>query len=337
MGNLNCNSELHNSGVFRHRLSQKESMNLYRALPLLTSEMEAVNSAEVIALRMRECFSNQTWNTLKRFEQDPSLDILVIDNFPVNSIDMPETPVAEELDIRSFSLTAAIQIGTVSNIGQHPLSYARENKGRPFRHVTGKISSMGAISSHGALKTLPWHVDQQTLPIAHIENSRGQTVSPQTLSLFCMRTQLDVPTRFLPIRTINEHLGGKSIEALQRAIFRFQPPESVEDLPPLESAPVLIKHGKELYVRFGDGVTTDVEDGQHALNELRELFANKAYWVPILLVPGSLVLFKNNKVLHSRSGFQPLFDGADRWFIRLYSAEKHLIIPVHPEVTFISR
>ena len=78
MSNLNCINTSENSGVFRHRLSEKEAKTLYREIPRPMSEMAAVNNAEAIALCMREYLSNHSWNMLKRFEQDTTLDILEI-------------------------------------------------------------------------------------------------------------------------------------------------------------------------------------------------------------------------------------------------------------------
>ena len=153
MNAFNHVAEWTKNGICRYRLSEKEAKELYRDLPRPQSELDVVQRAQDLAQCLRAALSNQSWNMLQRFKLDPQVDILVIDNFPINTLEMPETPVAVAPEFSDISLTAAILVGVVNGIGQFPLSYPWENQGRLFRHVTSRLSSMQAKSSHGSPTT----------------------------------------------------------------------------------------------------------------------------------------------------------------------------------------
>lgn len=56
-----------------------------------------------------------------------------------------------------------------------------------------------------------------------------------------------------------------------------------------------------------------------ALDALRILLETRKFDKPHLLLPGDFMIFKNQRVLHARDGFEPQNDGADRWLLRLFA------------------
>lgn len=55
------------------------------------------------------------------------------------------------------------------------------------------------------------------------------------------------------------------------------------------------------------------------LSFFRGVLETRRFDEPHLLLPGDFMVFKNQRVLHARDGFEPQNDGADRWLLRLFA------------------
>lgn len=176
------------------------------------------------------------------------------------------------------------------------------------------------ISSHGSSLDFFPHVDNPDLPITgeKLPNEIGKC--PDTLTLLSLKSQENVFTSLLLLDDILENLSDDEIELLSQPLFDVKRPDSFEkDNVSINNLPLLTKYDGKYYSRFDyHNISTKDPLSLQVLNKFRQISLNENLWKKFNLKPGEVIIFNNQRTLHTRNKFTSKFDGNDRWLLRLF-------------------
>lgn len=79
-----------------------------------------------------------------------------------------------------------------------------------------------------------------------------------------------------------------------------------------ESHRISVSYNQVVYCR------SSTVQGEAVLERLQIYLANPKNYESVRLRPGELLLLNNRRVVHARTPFKALFDGADRWLLRVW-------------------
>jgi L-asparagine oxygenase len=146
---------------------------------------------------------------------------------------------------------------------------------------------------------------------------------PHFISLFCLRQDhlRSALTLLVGIRRMLPELSDDVIAQLRRPAYRIRLSSSfVGEGAVSYSAPIAVLTGPrddpDMCVDF-HGMEAMDEPGAKALDILR-VVAERSL-VGVALEPGDLLVVDNRLAAHGRTGFQPRYDGADRWLRRCFA------------------
>lgn len=232
---------------------------------------------------------------------------------------LPQTPIETGFVENSIIPKSSINLlGYVYSLGLFPVVYQGENNGRLIRHVVPRIGLEHQISSYGSSLSFYPHLDNPDLRLRGEVNARSPV--PDTLSLLCLRQQDDVATSLLRLDDILDDLTEDEIKILEEAEFTVDRPASFVEKESIEGLPLLCKNGDGLYVSRFDyhNVRTNSFRHNEVLSKFKKSSLNPKKWISLCLKPGQVVTFDNQRMLHTRNGFKPKFDGTDRWLLRVF-------------------
>lgn len=233
---------------------------------------------------------------------------------------LPDTPIQTGFVSNNAIFETAINlIAYLNALKLYPIVYEGENDGRLIRHVVPRLGFEEQISSYGSSETFYPHVDNPDLSMAG-ETDLDTSPIPHTLTLLCLRHQKGVATSIVPLVDVLSDLSQEDIELLSLPHFKVKRPASFQSNNLIKSnLPILRKHNGSYLSRFDyHNVFSDFPDEQQALQRLQKASLNQDKWISLYLEPGQAVTFDNQKVLHTRNGFKPLFNGKDRWLLRVF-------------------
>lgn len=322
------------------KLSYKESLAAASVFEKfrhrIHSELDIIHLYREIGESLKEALNDQTVSAIAAYHLDESIKIMVVHGFIIDLGAIPETPTIKSSEVSSIVSTVIFQVGLAYIRGEYPQSFINENQGRLFRDVVGKLASRNALSSQGSKKNLTSHVDYAHRLTAGVEVGKSQA-APQSLTLAALRSDLKTGTLFLDEKKLVAPLKAKFGEDIYLEEFVVGSPESVENEPPFTGAPLFIERDGTTHIRFNGKVTAMTDRARDILEEIEKLLTRPQLWVEVLLLPGSMVTWKNNRVLHARSGYEPLFNGADRWYIRMFSSKKEFVQAINPDIPYLCR
>lgn len=216
-------------------------------------------------------------------------------------------------------------MGMLRLIGVHPVVYFGENQGALLRHVTPNKFEVDTISSHGSKKDFGPHVDNPDLPLFD-HFSIPSVISPDVLSLFCVRQDLHVPTDVILLDDVIANMDPSLVETLRMPIYNIQRPDSFgnsKDNVTLNKPIIELDNCGNYVSRFDiHRVSSSYQIGKHALAVFSKEAMNPDILKSFYLSQGDFLIFKNKRVLHSRRAFQPKFDASDRWLMRVFGLYK---------------
>ncbi|WP_340610505.1 TauD/TfdA family dioxygenase [Xenorhabdus bharatensis] len=233
---------------------------------------------------------------------------------------LPETPTEtgyiEEKEIKK-SILSLIKFNI--ELGLYPVVYQGENDGRLIRNVAPKKSAKNQVSSHGYFHDFFPHVDNPDLMING--DSLKNTPCPDTLSLLCLKKEDNVFTSIIRLDDVLTDLSQKDINLLKEHNYIVKRPDSFEGSSQMvENLPLINEYNGKYYSRFDyHNVLSEKKENNDALEKLRKSSMDKNKWIELSLNPGQVVIFNNQRTLHTRNAFQPRFDGNDRWLLRLFA------------------
>ncbi|USI27922.1 hypothetical protein ACD631_16325 [Alteromonas macleodii] len=302
----------------------------------VVDELTLYRMRHQIADEMRSALSCKTVTEIESFVENEQLLVHEINNWPVDMINMVPTPAGKDAPLKDIVLATMIQVG-LSELRNRPvLSYPSENNGQLIRHVTQKYAKQNQLSSHGGATNLPWHSDVAHRPIAGVEATELVGAGPEHLTLFANRVIHGTPTMFLPVSDIFESFSESEQEELLGNNFVIYPPESFSSEGASKHKPIFVRKEDKVWMRYGGRIEAEEQKFDATLTKLKLILA-KLEGTPQFMLPGTSVTWKQNRILHARSIIPAQFNGAGRWYLRLYSASVDGIVPSHPEVPFLSR
>lgn len=257
---------------------------------------------------------------IRSFVENPRLTALVIRNCPRDR-DTPPTPYSGVLSPRSTPIACLVSLSIHSVLGINPVVYEGENDGRLFRHVIPSRSSSSQKSSHGSRLRFSYHVDNPDLPLSS-ETVGNVSCCPEYLSFFGMRCDPRINTTLVNVDELVNALPAATVRELSLPQFEIRRPDSFasnrRNTPELA---VLVRGLSGEWLCRMDCENTHGMNlkAEGALKTLKTLLDSRQFDEPHLLLPGDFMIFKNQRVLHARDGFEPHNDGADRWLIRLFA------------------
>lgn len=321
--------------VLHHRLSWRENM----ALSAFFSHCQAGASAfDYPGPRLGESvipiLEDSTLAALNTFRQDKRAGLLLIRNGPMDGF-LPPTPPSGYLPPWQVPVSSLYILSLLELMDIAPVVYQAENKGRLFRHIVATTDMARNKSSHGALG-LGHHVDCPDLPM---DGEAVSTLSacPDFLSLFCMRTDLDVPTRLAYLPDLLNQLTAEELEILKRPNFRFFRPASYDNPRQTNDMAFLGQNHEGDYVcRIDlDNAKPINDDGKKVEQKIRKILESGEIDQEFLLLPGDFLIFRNQLMTHTRTNaIMPRWDGADRWLVRVFGLKEEargLKLPITSE------
>lgn len=235
--------------------------------------------------------------------------------------DLPPTPYSGKLNYNQIPLSVSNILGISCLMKLHPVVYFGENDGNLIRHVVPVKISTNEISSHGSEKKFGVHVDNPDLELFN-NSIYPNVISPDTLSLYCIRKDKSVSTDIILLDDVIRSLKQDVIEILMQPIFNIQRPDSFLEghTHTCTNQPILAKDSNGNFVSRFDihRVSSLYKIGQYAIKKFSEASSDHSIVRQFTLNAGDMITFKNKRVLHSRGAFSPKFDGKDRWLLRLF-------------------
>jgi len=232
---------------------------------------------------------------------------LIVRNVPIDD-DLPPTPAdGVAPDWARLPLATVAQLATVSLLGD-VIAYADEKSGRLVQDIVPVKGAERRQENSGSVM-LELHTEDGFHPF-----------KPDFVTLLSLRadherrayTTSGAITRALP------RLSAACVATLRRPLFRIRHSSSFGGTDAV-SMPLPVLSGPEaepeLIADF-HAMEADGEGAARALDELRD--AMIAVMVGTVLEVGDLIVVDNRVAVHGRTGFQPRYDGQDRWLRRCF-------------------
>jgi L-asparagine oxygenase len=234
--------------------------------------------------------------------------MILVRGLPVAAV-MPRTPSVAGSVQRSPSESAAILLMFAAGLGD-PVAYRSEKSGALVQDVV-PVPGREELQSNAGSVTLGFHVENAFHPHR-----------PDYVALLCLRSDHEraVGLKVSCIRRFLMLLSPASRQALCRPEFRTAPPPSFGGLGAPGGEHAVVSHSGEDPDLVVDLEATEPLTPQawDALRELGDLFERTAQTV--CLETGDLAIVDNRVAVHGRTGFQPRYDGMDRWLQRTFIA-----------------
>lgn len=242
----------------------------------------------------------------------------ILDTLDIDHV-LPPTPTSNGfVDEAKIIKTVKNLLSYLSGMQLYPVVYEGENDGKLLRHVVPKEGMEKQISSYGSRESFLPHVDNPDLAI-RTEAYRKTSPCPDTLSLLCLRQQENVATSIIKLDDIVASLSDRDINLLQENCFCVSRPASFDKTSVLKNVPLLSIHNGKYISRFDyHNVFSESSLHQSALENFKKSSLDHDKWLELHLQPKQIITFDNQRVLHTRNGFTPKFDGFDRWLIRVF-------------------
>jgi len=266
----------------------------------------------------REILPPQIVTTLGQFARNPAQSVLILRNCP-NDRALPPTPYSGQLSSAQSPIGCQVNLALYQLLGIEPVVYEGENDGNLFRHVVPSRSAAHAKSSHGSRTRFGYHVDNPDLPL-NGEPIGSLSACPEYLSLFGMRCDPKVSTTLVLTEQVLARLDRSVIDILAQPRFSIRRPASFGAPRETTGLPLIVRAPQGQWLcRFDTENTISADaEGSAAIEALRAVLEKRDLDLPLLLLPGDFLIFKNQQVLHARDAFVPLDDGVDRWLLRLF-------------------
>jgi L-asparagine oxygenase len=233
--------------------------------------------------------------------------VLLLRGFEVDDTAIGPTPsiTGRETDENSAPREGFMLMLMISYIGE-AFGWSSQRNGALINNILPVKMHEHEQLSTGSLSNLDWHTEEAFHPFR-----------ADYLALMCLRNHDKIPTQ---LATINEvHISEQSKKILFQPRFIFLADKNFEN-DPRENTPVPVMFGSygSPYVRLDPSFMQPLPGDNEAAAALAEIvaaFGNCLH--DVLLEPGDIALVDNYRAVHGRKGFQPRFDGKDRWLKRV--------------------
>lgn len=218
----------------------------------------------------------------------------------------PDTyPPKSEHRISRFGI---LQLALAMTSGE-PYGLEHQRNGVLTQDIFPKNGILGRVNSGLSAAAFDFHTDQA---FSHDPSER-----PDVVSLACVRNREGVVTGILPVEQAVQDLPTKDVDELLQPQYQFYTGRAAEGRP-ADLGPVLIDDG-ELKVRLGGDTAGTTASAETALTSLRESLKRSAEGRGVILQPGNILTFNNQRSIHYRTAFVPESDTRQRrWLTKVY-------------------
>jgi hypothetical protein len=228
-------------------------------------------------------------------------DALVFENLPADP-ELPPSPSDGRRPTSKSSVSEAVIAGLIEGHAAI-LAFSNEKNGAPIHEIAPAVGQENVPSSSGRVP-FPCHTDVAFL---------APRFAPRGLLLFGLRNQSAAPTSIVPLDLVLEAASPALTSSLAKPIFRHPAPATFE-LGLSVTAPILWcdARGAARIAVQTHAVQPCNEEARAAIAELRRILTS-IETENVVVGPATALLFKNDRVLHSRSAFR-----GERWLQRAY-------------------
>jgi L-asparagine oxygenase len=241
----------------------------------------------------------------------------------------PSDGVVVEDDVRAHVGFLVSLLGAAGGLA--PFAYASENGGRVLRAVSPVAALKSSASSQGSSNDLGWHNDNANQPMVQERTfvPGGPILNPAQ-AFVCIRPKADTPMETLALDDVlvelEEAYGHDVVVALQRPDFEVRWPDSHKHggAVAVSGVPLLVKDELgHVHSRYHEAnVTASGHGAAVALQKFREVVGATTSMMEVHGQPGELLIYSNTRIMHRRRAFEAKFDGADRYYLRVYLAPR---------------
>jgi L-asparagine oxygenase len=245
--------------------------------------------------------------TLRAFRRDAGPQgTMIIQGLPVPEHALPDTPSVAGSVQRTATVSAALLIMVAAGLGD-PAAYLPEKSGSLVQDVV-PVPGQEEFQGNAGSVLLEWHNENAFHPHR-----------PDFVMLLCLRADHEkiAGLRTACARQAVPLLGDAAREALFADEFITAAPPSFDLGDCTVRHAVLTGAPEDPDIRVDLAATTgQTPRARMALKELRTAFDETA--LVRQLEPGDLAIVDNRITVHGRTGFQPHYDGRDRWLQRTF-------------------
>lgn len=231
--------------------------------------------------------------------------LCVINNLPIDPVPGPAPTDGRRPVTKTTYVSELALLGATRAIGWEVVTFHQEKRGEWPQQVAPVIG-LEKTNSSASREEFGAHADNAIFP-------RWVRLG---ISLIGLVNEHQTETYFAPLESILAALPGEVVELLRQPLYRFKFPESFAmDRDYSTTQPVLSRgpHGQEeikFTVYSVEGINPAA---RQAVDVLRGVLPSLLQ--PVVIQPGTLVLFNNARCLHARGRIE----GA-RWAQRIYVA-----------------
>jgi L-asparagine oxygenase len=236
----------------------------------------------------------------------------------------PATPYDHEPNFQQIGKALANLFGLIGALNLRAFAFGAENGGRIVRHVAPRFDSSDEISSHGWKHELSWHIDGAYRPLGKGASRYPEDLSsaPEWLLWSVIYDTPEVPITLVSVDELLHHLPVQIIANLQKPEFDVESPDSFGQVAVTRRVPLLIPDPRGgFFCRYNQlkckGLTSNADA---ALAAVASALEEGTLIKRLAIKAGDIVIIYNWKMLHMRSPFAPLWNGKDRWLVRIYAA-----------------
>lgn len=287
-------------------------INLAKTITISPSEYPELynNQCKALASKVPE----RIYHKLLHFRTYGShTGFLLIKNFPLHNNELPTTPLGNHYKIGETTILARIQSIFLSIIGEL-IAYEAEGYGRLFQDVVPIPTMHNKQTSLGSNTELEIHTEQAF-----------SNLKPDVLSLSCLRGDKNAFTYILPVQYIINNLSKEEIELLRKPLwktgvdlsFKLHGNEFIEGdirgpIPIIQGTP------EDPFLVFDQDLMTGITyESQELIQKIVNIYYKER--IEYNLKSGDIIYIDNNRAVHGRSAFFPLFNGEDRFLVRCFA------------------
>lgn len=135
-----------------------------------------------------------------------------------------------------------------------------------------------------------------------------------------LRCDISVPTKVVFLDDVLDKLPEYIVSILKKSAYKFKWPDSFGERYSKKPGPVLAADGNDIcYSRFDkQNVIPLNEEAELSFSIFQAVAESEGLVKKVVLLPGDLIIFDNQRMVHARDGFSSKMNGCDRWLIRLF-------------------
>jgi L-asparagine oxygenase len=241
-----------------------------------------------------------------------SISYLLVENLAIDLSHLPRTPRDGVRPAGKTLSSECALLQTQQAFGLWPVGYEEECSS--LIHQIAPVAGQSQVASSAGKVPLGLHTDLAIL---------RAPFRPHFLSLVCLRNEARTPTLLVELEdalTLLHQRGSGLVEILHQPRFVLESPPRLrlwegkrlisEPRPLLEPS----HSGREAVAANLDSVRALDREAEDALLAFKAVLHDATR--PILLRPGSMLIFNNLRVLHGRAAIRP----GQRWLQRVYSS-----------------